>query len=127
MAMNRSLISSLIRLEAKPGMKNTALSAPSDRPILAIDVGAGTQDVLLYDPAREPENCLKLVLPSQTQIVGGRVRQAPASGLPIHLRGELMGGGASSDAMQDHLAAGLALSATADAARTIHNDLERVR
>src|SRR5215213_8561406 len=95
--------------------------------ILAIDVGAGTQDVLLFDPAREPENCLKLVLPSQTQIVGGRVRAATAAGLPIHLHGVLMGGGASSDAMHDHLAAGLALSATADAARTIHNDLERVR
>src|SRR5918994_3932928 len=103
------------------------LSPSSDCPILAIDVGAGTQDVLLYDPAREPENCLKLVLPSQTQIVGARVREATAAGLPIHLRGVLMGGGASTEAMKDHLAAGLSLSATADAARTIHNDLDRVR
>src|SRR3954468_16194394 len=102
-------------------------SPSSDRPILAIDVGAGTQDVLLYDPAREPENCLKLVLPSQTQIVAARVREATAAGLPIHLRGALMGGGASSAAMKDHLAAGLALTATTDAARTIHNDLQRVR
>src|SRR5215207_11075951 len=126
---------SLIGLEAKPGMKNTALSPPHpitpspslDRPVLAIDVGAGTQDVLLYDPAREPENCLKLVLPSQTQIVAARVREATAARLPIHLRGVLMGGGASTDAMKDHLAAGLGLSATTDAARTIHNDLQRVR
>src|SRR5215203_1619217 len=95
--------------------------------ILAIDVGAGTQDVLLYDRAREPENSFKLVLPSQTQVVGARVREATAAGLAVHLRGVLMGGGASSEAMKDHLAAGLALSATADAARTIHNDLERVR
>src|SRR5215211_6142154 len=95
--------------------------------ILAIDVGAGTQDVLLFDPAREPENCLKLVLPSQTQIVGARVREATAAGLPIHLCGALMGGGASTDGMKDHLAAGLAISATTDAARTIHNDLQRVR
>jgi uncharacterized protein (DUF1786 family) len=126
-----------IRLEAKPGMMNNPrwpdhLQSPSpsplsDSPILAIDVGAGTQDVLLYDPAREPENSLKLVLPSQTQIVGARVREATAAGLPIHLHGVLMGGGASTDAMKDHLAAGLALSATADAARTIHNDPDRVR
>src|SRR5688500_11067544 len=108
-----------------PPHRHTATAPPS--PILAIDVGAGTQDVLLYDPAREPENSLKLVLPSQTQIVGARVRETTAAGLPIHLRGVLMGGGASTDAMQAHLAAGLALSATADAARTIHNDLERVR
>ena len=67
------------------------------------------------------------MLPSQTQIVGARVREATAAGLPIHLHGVLMGGGASTDAMKDHLAAGLALSATADAARTIHNDLDRVR
>lgn len=126
---------SLIGLEAKPGMKNTVLSPnhpltrspPSDRPILAIDVGAGTQDILLYDPAREPENCLKLVLPSQTQIIGSRVREATASKLPIHLCGVLMGGGASTDAMKEHLAAGLALSAAPDAARTIHNDLQRVQ
>ena len=52
------------------------------------------------------------MLPSQTQIVGARVREATAAGLPIHLRGVLMGGGASTDAMKDHLAAGLALSAT---------------
>jgi uncharacterized protein (DUF1786 family) len=95
--------------------------------ILAIDVGAGTQDILLYDPEREPENCLKLVLPSQTQIVGRRVREATARGKAIHLSGVVMGGGASSDAMKEHLAAGLPLSATEDAARTIHNDLARVR
>ncbi len=98
-----------------------------DRPVLASDVGAGTQDVLLYDPAREPENCLKLVLPSQTQVVGARVRAATTAGLPVHLTGVLMGGGASTEAMKDHLEAGFALSATEDAARTIHNDLDRVR
>ncbi len=95
--------------------------------VLAIDVGAGTQDILLYDPAREPENCLKLVLPSQTQVVGRRVREATAAGRAVHLTGVIMGGGASSDAMKAHLAAGLPLSATEDAARTIHNNLENVR
>jgi uncharacterized protein (DUF1786 family) len=113
-------------------MKNDSLSphhpiTPSPSSILAIDVGAGTQDILLFDPAREPENCLKLVLPSQTQIVGQRVRAATAAGFPVHVAGVLMGGGASSDAMKEHLAAGLLLSATKDAARTIHNDLARVR
>jgi len=112
-------------------MKNTVLSlhhpvTPSPSSILAIDVGAGTQDILLFDPEREPENCLKLVLPSQTQVVGMRVHAATEAGRPIHLTGVLMGGGASTDAMKEHLAAGLALSATEDAARTIHNDLTRV-
>ena len=98
-----------------------------DGRILAIDVGAGTQDILLFDPAREPENCLKLVLPSQTQVVAQRVRQLTAAGKPIHLSGVLMGGGASTDAMKEHIAVGLPLSATEDAARSIHNDLARVR
>jgi uncharacterized protein (DUF1786 family) len=42
------------------------------------------------------------------------------------LTGFLMGGGASSGAVSDHLAAGLPVSATPGAARTIHNDLARV-
>jgi uncharacterized protein (DUF1786 family) len=102
------------------------MSTSLPTPLLAIDVGAGTQDILLYDPAREPENCLKLVLPSQTQVVAAKVRAVTAAGKPLHLQGGVMGGGASSDAMKAHLAAGLPLSATPTAAQTIHNDLERV-
>lgn len=103
-----------------------AMITPLHTPLLAIDVGAGTQDILLYDPAREPENCLKLVLPSQTQVVGAKVQAATAARRPLHLQGGVMGGGASSDAMKAHLAAGLPLSAAPTAAQTIHNDLERV-
>jgi uncharacterized protein (DUF1786 family) len=103
------------------------VAQPPYGPILAIDVGAGTQDVLLFDPEREPENNLKLVLPSQTQVVAARVRAATDAGRAVHLTGVLMGGGASSDAMKKHLAVGLPLSATDYAARTIHNDLARVR
>lgn len=94
--------------------------------ILAVDVGAGTQDVLIYESDRTPENCFKLVLPSQTQIVARRIREATAAGHPIHLTGTLMGGGASGYAVQDHLAAGLPVTASSAAARTIHNDLARV-
>ena len=94
--------------------------------ILAIDVGAGTQDVLLYESVTTPENCVKLVLPSQTQIVGRRIRAATAFGRPVHLSGALMGGGESGAAVKDHLVAGLTVTATPSAARTLHNDLARV-
>ncbi|MDP9355516.1 MAG: DUF1786 domain-containing protein [Chloroflexota bacterium] len=94
--------------------------------VLAIDVGAGTQDVLIYDSDKTPENCFKLVLPSQTQVVGKRIRDATAARLPVHLTGTLMGGGESGHAVADHLAAGLAVTATPGAATTIHNDLARV-
>jgi uncharacterized protein (DUF1786 family) len=95
--------------------------------ILAVDVGAGTQDVLVYDSRRTPENCVKLVVPSQTQVVGRRIREVTAVGKPLHLAGTLMGGGESGYAVGDHLRAGLPVTATAGAARTLHNDLERVQ
>lgn len=94
--------------------------------MIAIDVGAGTQDVLIYESGKPYENLVKLVLPSRTQIVGQRIRAVTAAGAPLHLAGTVMGGGASSDAVRDHLAAGLPVSATPAAARTMHNDLGRV-
>ena len=95
--------------------------------VLAIDVGAGTQDVLVYESDRTPENCSKLVLPAQTQIVAAQIRAATANRQAVHLTGTLMGGGASGSAVNAHLAAGLAVTATPSAARTLHNDLDRVR
>lgn len=94
--------------------------------ILAIDAGAGTQDVLVYDSSQSPENCFKLVLPSQTRIVGRRIREVTRRGRALHLTGSVMGGGESSSAVADHLAAGLRVTATEAAARTIHNNLDRV-
>jgi uncharacterized protein (DUF1786 family) len=64
--------------------------------ILALDAGAGTQDIVLYESDREPENCVKLVLPSQTQVVATRIRRITSRARPLHLAGYLMGGGASS-------------------------------
>jgi uncharacterized protein (DUF1786 family) len=98
-----------------------------NRSILAIDIGAGTQDILIYRPGRPMENSEKLIIPSQTQIVGQRIRSVTESGLDLHLAGRLMGGGASTEAVQRHLASGLRVTATADAARTMHNRPERVR
>lgn len=95
--------------------------------ILAVDVGAGTQDVLVYDPERTPENCFRLVMPSQTQVVGSRIRSLTHQGAPIHLAGTVMGGGASTDAIRAHLAAGYRVTSTERAARTVHNDPDRVR
>jgi uncharacterized protein (DUF1786 family) len=96
-------------------------------PVLAIDIGAGTQDILLYDPTAEPENCVKLVLPSQTQVVGSRIRAVTARRRPLHLEGPLMGGGASSEAVLAHIAAGLPVTATPSASATMHNNPEKVR
>lgn len=95
--------------------------------ILAVDVGGGTQDILVYDSSRAIENCFKLVLPAQTQVVARRITRATREGQPVFLDGWLMGGGACGDAVELHLAAGLPVYASADAARTLHNNLERVK
>ena len=50
-------------------MTVTGVTDSSDtQRILAIDIGAGPQDILIFDAGREMENCEKLVLPSRTQI-----------------------------------------------------------
>lgn len=95
--------------------------------ILAIDVGAGTQDILVYESDRRVENCTKLILPSQTRVVAQRIRRATERRVPIYLAGTLMGGGASSEAIEAHLDAGLPVYSSTRTARTIHNDLERAR
>lgn len=94
--------------------------------VLAIDVGTGTQDILLWD-SREPiENSIQLIMPSPTMRVARRVRGATAARRPILLHGVLMGGGPCAWAVGDHLAAGLPVYATHDAARTFDDDLANV-
>lgn len=95
--------------------------------LLAIDVGTGTQDILLFDTEREPENCVQLILPSPTVIVAERIREATKRGKGVLLTGVTMGGGPSAWAAEAHRKAGFALWATPDAARTFNDDLEQVR
>lgn len=90
--------------------------------LLAIDVGAGTQDILLYESDKPMENCVKLVLPSMTTIVARRIGEATREGKDVFLTGNLMGGGPSVSAMKKHLGAGLRVMATPLAAKTIRDD-----
>src|ERR1700686_5274289 len=94
--------------------------------ILTIDVGTGTQDVLLFDSERDLENCFKLVLPSPTVAIADRIRTATAARRRLVLQGVTMGGGPSHWATMDHVRAGLAAFATPDAARTFDDDLAAV-
>src|SRR5690242_13360010 len=94
--------------------------------VLAVDIGTGTQDVLLFDSAGPIENCYQLVLPSPTVIVAERIQRATRAGAPLVLTGRTMGGGPSAWAARDHALAGLPLAATPDAARTLDDDLAQV-
>ena len=43
--------------------------------ILAIDVGTGTQDMMIYDTQKELENSIKLVLPSPHLYISQQIRE----------------------------------------------------
>ncbi|MEJ7652330.1 MAG: hypothetical protein WKH64_02720 [Chloroflexia bacterium] len=91
--------------------------------ILAIDVGTGTQDVVLFDTAGAVENSLKLVMPSPTLIVSRKVRAATAARESVLFEGPMMGGGPSAWALRDHAAAGCRCNP--EAARTLDDELDR--
>ncbi|MGA9099493.1 MAG: DUF1786 domain-containing protein [Methanotrichaceae archaeon] len=95
-------------------------------PLLAIDVGAGTQDILFYREDVSIEGSIKMILPSQTVIVAGRIDDARQRCHDVFLEGPTMGGGASTSAVMRHLAAHLKVYATPSAAATINDNLERV-
>lgn len=94
--------------------------------ILAVDIGTGTQDVLLFDTEKEPENAPKMVMPSPTALLAQSIRNATRAGEDLLLSGVTMGGGPCAWAADDHLKAGHRVFATPDAARTFNDDLDEV-
>jgi uncharacterized protein (DUF1786 family) len=95
--------------------------------LLAIDIGGGTQDILLYDPQKTLENCIQMVLPSPTVLVAEKIRSAGIEGRPVFLHGRVMGGGPSTKAIKEHLSGGFGVYATQEAALTIHDNPEIIR
>jgi len=98
-----------------------------DERILAIDIGAGTMDTLVHDPAQPAENAVQLVLPSATSLAARKIAAVREQGKPVFLHGNLMGGYHTTNAVWSHLQAGLAVYATERAARTVHDDLDLLR
>jgi uncharacterized protein (DUF1786 family) len=94
--------------------------------ILAVDIGSGTQDILVYQPGQEMENNVKMILPSQTQIVARQIERLTNEGRNIFIHGYLMGGGSSSGAVKKHVQKGYKVYATPEAALTIKDNLEEV-
>lgn len=92
--------------------------------ILAIDVGAGTQDIMFYDSEQPIENSVKMVLPSPTRIFAEKIRKHRND---LFLSGETMGGGSINKAIKNHLKKGYRVLMTENAARTVRDDFDRVR
>jgi len=96
--------------------------------ILAIDIGAGTEDVLLYDDEkRSIENCIKMVLPSPCQVFATKVRTATRQCRDLFVKGDTIGGGPFSHALRKHVEAGLRVCMTENAAYTVRNNLDQVK
>ncbi len=94
---------------------------------MIVDIGAGTQDILIYEPGRPLEGMCKLVLPSPSRIAAAKIDKATETGRDVWLWGDLMGGGAITRAVKKHLRAGYNVFSQEQPALSLHDDLERVK
>ncbi len=94
--------------------------------ILALDIGAGTTDILLYDSRKTIENCIKLVIPSASPVQAARVANVTEQGKNLFVEGFTIGGGSFSRALQRHVKAGLQVYMTELAAYSVRNNLDDV-
>jgi len=92
--------------------------------ILAIDIGAGTQDILLFDSDKNIENCTSLVLPTPSKILAGRLKKIEGD---LFIHGDTIGGGSLGRAIDNQLKKGYRVLMEESAAYSIRNDLDEVR
>ncbi len=95
-------------------------------PVLVLDIGSGTQDVLLASAHVTPENWPQFVLPSPARLIAQQVESLTQQKKAIWLYGHNMGGGFFK-AVRAHLQSGLAVFCTTEAAAAIHDSLEHVQ
>lgn len=94
---------------------------------LALDVGAGTVDILLYEEGKPVENSTKLVLPSPPRYFAESIKQATSSGVNVTLSGYTIGGGPLTPKVRKHIQAGYNVYMTPSAAYSIRNRLTEVK
>jgi uncharacterized protein (DUF1786 family) len=91
---------------------------------LSVDVGSGTQDIMLYDSIQHIENSVKMVMPSPTKIIADRIKKCKGD---LFIKGETMGGGTINKVLQEHLNNGHRVIMTENAARTVRDNLNYVK
>ena len=92
--------------------------------ILAIDIGAGTQDILLFDSEKKIENCISLVLPTPSRLFAERLKMIDGH---AYIHGDTIGGGSLGKAVLRHIQKGYRVVMEESAAYSIRNDLDEVR
>ena len=95
--------------------------------ILALDIGSGTEDILLYDGSKEIENCIKIVLPSPSLVYSRKIRYFTKLRSDLFIKGGPIGGGRFTESLRRHLKTGSKIIMTKDAAYSVRNNLEEVR
>ena len=94
---------------------------------LALDIGAGTVDFLLYEDNKALENSIKLVLPSPPRFFAEKVREATKEGLDLVISGYTIGGGPLTSRIKEHVSEGNRVYMTPSAAYSLRNNLEEVK
>ncbi len=95
-------------------------------PLLLLDIGSGTQDVVLALAHMSPENWPQFVLPSPAKIIAQKIQSLTACSKDVWLYGHNMGGGFFR-AVLAHIKAGHKVYCTLEAAAAIHDSIERVQ
>ena len=91
--------------------------------ILAIDVGTGTQDMMIYDDEKELENSIKLVLPSPHLFISQQISEIEND---LYFKGEIMGGGKIKRSLQQHMEKGYNVVMEETPAKTIRDKISQV-
>lgn len=91
--------------------------------ILAIDVGTGTQDIMIYDSEKELENSIKLVLPSPHLFISQQIRETEND---LYFEGEIMGGGKIKNTLLEHMDKGYKVVMEEIPAKTIRDKISQV-
>jgi uncharacterized protein (DUF1786 family) len=92
--------------------------------ILAIDIGAGTQDILLFDSEKKPENSTSLVLPTPSKYFAEQLKRIEGD---IYISGDTIGGGSLIKAVLRHIQKRYRVVMEESAAYSIRNDLSEVK
>ena len=92
--------------------------------VLAIDVGTGTQDIMIYNTEKELENSIKLVLPSPHLFISQQINEIEND---IYFEGEIMGGGKIKQSILKHMEKGYSVVMEPLCARTIRDNLDQVK
>lgn len=94
--------------------------------ILCIDVGRGTQDILLHDSEKKPENCTQLIIPSRAVLAERALKRAISEDMDILFTGTTMGGFSLGPNFREYVKR-RNVYATPMASRTFRDDPDVVR